>query len=232
MQQRRKQRFSGLIVALALVIGTGSLSFTSLSRNVASRPVRSLVARQAQIEVPGGMKNGLKILVDDIPARVMEFASRKQGKGIAITKAKLRNLLTGAIIEKTLNSGQRVDVIDTDWKSGTYSYFDGTDFMLLDTETLEEASIPAAVMGDWADWIPEGAQVDYELYEGQILGVQVKGDIILEVTECTQVKNNGKDVTVVLSNGVTRSAPAYIKVGDKVLLDPLNNFAVKERVKE
>lgn len=72
------------------------------------QPPRLSIPRQAIIEVPGGLKNGVKIVMDEMPFMLLQHQSKKQGKGVAITKVKVKNMLTGAIVEKTCLSGKEL----------------------------------------------------------------------------------------------------------------------------
>lgn len=161
---------------------------------------------------------------------VQEFVAKKQGKGVAICKTKLKNLISGALVTESLSSGSRYELFETDWKIGTYSYRDedSDEFVLMDMETFEEFRISGSVIGEMGEWVVEGMELDFELYEGRVVSTQMKGDIIMEISDITSAKDNGRDCQVVLSNGVTRTGPTYLKVGDKVLLD--KDYQIKKRV--
>eukprot|EP00929_Paragymnodinium_shiwhaense_P008142 TRINITY_DN112082_c0_g1_i1.p1 TRINITY_DN112082_c0_g1~~TRINITY_DN112082_c0_g1_i1.p1 ORF type:complete len:264 (-),score=96.42 TRINITY_DN112082_c0_g1_i1:131-853(-) len=188
----------------------------------------SAVKMQANmVQVPGDLKKGQRLLVEGNPLIVVDYVSKKVGKGVAITKAKMQNMLTGANIDKSLQSGAKYEEIETVWSQGTYSYFDADDdcYVLLDTETYEEMRIKKEVVGEIGIWIKEGANVDVEVWEQQIVSVQSKGDIIEEVVE---VKKKG---TVELSNGVTKTGPDYLKVGDKVQINA-KTYEIMKRISE
>jgi len=160
---------------------------------------------------------------------VQEYQAKKLGKGVAICKTKMKNLLNGNMVTESLNSGTKYEIFDTDWKTGTYSYHDeATDeYAVMDMETFEEFRIPGSVVGEAGQWIAEGCEIDFEVYEGKIISTKTKGDIVMEIAEIKS-DNGGRDIQVLLSNGVTRSAPNYLKVGDKVLLN--KNFEIAKRV--
>lgn len=241
---QRRQRLS--IAALAVLASAASASISALcwlspgalgswqpaaSRGVAQSLGRgSAVVRHAsQAQIPGDMKTGLRIIVDGVPMIVESFLSKRQGKGIGITKTKMKNLLTGANVEETLSSGSKYDLVETEWKSGTYSYFNQDDqaFVLMDSESFEEFTVSAAVMGEQGEWMSEGSQVEIEYWNGRVINLQVTGDIIMEVKEIVMKKDNGRDAQVMLSNGLTKAGPAYLEVGDKVLIDKKNFNIVK-----
>mmetsp|Transcript_17497 Transcript_17497/g.21532 ORF Transcript_17497/g.21532 Transcript_17497/m.21532 type:complete len:227 (+) Transcript_17497:48-728(+) len=218
-----------LLRLCALLLGGGC--FVAPQIALKSRANSKVPRPAGAIEVPGGLKNGCKMVMDEQPWMLMTHASKKQGKGVAITKAKLKNLLTGAIVEKTLNSGSRFPEVETVWEVGTFTYRDESDgsFHVMDMETYEDKSVAGDVMGEMADWLTEGAAVEWELWEGRIVNMQFPDDIIVEVTSIKQSKDSGRDQIVTLENGISKQAPSYIKVGDKVRIDK-KNFEITKRV--
>ncbi|OLQ02369.1 Elongation factor P [Symbiodinium microadriaticum] len=93
----------------------------------------------------------------------------------------------------------------------------------------QDNAVPASLIGDIGEWLTEGMQIEFEIYEGKVIDIQVPDDIILEVTEIVSKKDSGKDALVQLENGVNRQAPAYIKVGDKVQINK-KTFEIQKRV--
>mmetsp|Transcript_146908 Transcript_146908/g.208268 ORF Transcript_146908/g.208268 Transcript_146908/m.208268 type:complete len:233 (+) Transcript_146908:54-752(+) len=228
----QRKTFARALLALALFGGLAAFVQPRTGNLRSQRGADSLIARQgSMIEVPGGLKNGIKIVVDDTPVKLISFQSKKQGKGVAITKAKIQSMITGAIFEKTLNSGSKFNEVETQWQVGTYSYRDESDntFHIMDMETFEDNAVPASLIGDIGEWLTEGMQIEFERYEGKVIDIQVPDDIILEVTEIVSKKDSGKDALVQLENGVNRQAPAYIKVGDKVQINK-KTFEIQKRV--
>ncbi|CAE7263512.1 efp [Symbiodinium necroappetens] len=141
----QRKTFARALLALALFAGLAAFVQPRTGNLRSQRGPDSLMARQASmIEVPGGLKNGIKIVVDDTPVKLISFQSKKQGKGVAITKAKIQSMITGAIFEKTLNSGSKFNEVETQWQVGTYSYRDESDntFHIMDMETFEANGRP------------------------------------------------------------------------------------------
>lgn len=229
MAPRAGVRFLHLV---AVLLGGGCFVAPQLKAFRGRGENDTLIPRPAgTVEVPGGLKNGVKMVMDEQPFMLMSHQSKKQGKGVAITKAKLKNLLTGAIIEKTLSSGARFPEVETVWEVGTFSYRDDDDgsYHVMDMETFEDKSVSGDVMGEMADWLSEGDSVEWELWEGCIVNMQFPDDIIMEVTEIKQSKDSGRDQIVTLENGISKQAPSYISVGDKVRIDK-KNFQISKRV--
>ncbi|CAE7685413.1 efp [Symbiodinium sp. CCMP2592] len=141
------------------------------------------------------------------------------------------NAIAEVLPECKLNSGSKFNEVETQWQVGTYSYRDESDntFHIMDMETFEDNAVPASLIGDIGEWLTEGMQIEFEIYEGKVIDIQVPDDIVLEVTEIVSKKDSGKDALVQLENGVNRQAPAYIKVGDKVQINK-KTFEIQKRV--
>lgn len=189
----------------------------------------------AIVQAPGDIKNGLKLIIDGQPYQILSFMSKKLGKGVGITKCKVRHLITGATVDKNLQSGTKCDAIDTEWKDATYSYYseDSNRYVFMDLETFEEMELPGEALDGNEDWLTDGITVDIETYNDDskvhYINFRFKGDIIAEVVKASDSNRQDGDQQVELDNGAIKSAPGYIKVGDKVLIDA-KNFNIKKRV--
>jgi len=240
-QRMQKKTFpSGVALLLsAAILNCTYLAFLVPSRSLtvpravrAPAPRGAAVARQGtMISIPGDIKNGIKMDIDGTPYQVVSFLSKKVGKGVAITKAKVMDLYTGAIIEKSLQSGSKYEAIDTEWVDATYSYYDegNSQYMFMNSETYEEIPLAASVLGDSGEWLVEGNEVELESYSGTTIKFRFKGELILDVKEILDTGRSDGSVQAVLSNGVTKQGPGYLKVGDKVLIDQ-DTFAIKKRL--
>ncbi|CAJ1365664.1 unnamed protein product [Effrenium voratum] len=219
------------LLPLALLLGGLCFVTPKIGLRSPSTPGRAPAVTRYMVEVPGGLKNGVKMIVDGDPMQLIQFQSKKQGKGVAITKAKLKNMLTGALVDKTFNSGSKYDEVETFWKVGTYSYKDEDEgsYHIMDMESFEDTAVPADVLGEMGEWLVEGQNVEFEQWGEKIVNVVFPDDIIMEITDIKQSKDNGRDQIVVLSNGISKQAPAYLQVGDKVSIDK-KNFEITKRV--
>jgi len=218
------------ITHVAFLVPNKSLSVPRMVRFPGPREV-AVARRGTMISIPGDIKNGIKMDIDGTPYQVVSFLSKKVGKGVAITKAKVMDLYTGAIIEKSLQSGSKYEAIDTEWVDATYSYYDegNSQYMFMNSETYEEIPLAASILGDSGEWLVEGNEVELESYAGTTIKFRFKGELILDIKEVVDTGRSDGSVQAVLSNGVTKQGPSYLKVGDKVLIDQ-DTFAIKKRL--
>lgn len=175
--------------------------------------------------IPQDVKNGVKFLdKDGTPYTVMKFISKKIGKGIAKTTMQVRNVVTGANSEVAHNSGTTLEAIDTETYVGTYTYYDADarSYMFMESETYEEKSVSAAVMGPLGEWLTEGMNIFIEEYDGAAILARMEAGTDLIATVETASGGSGRsdgDQQVTYTNGVTQGAPGYLKPGDKVLIN-------------
>ncbi|HXI60329.1 MAG TPA: elongation factor P, partial [Polyangia bacterium] len=105
------------------------------------------------------IRKGLKIMMDGAPYTVVEFQFVKPGKGAAFTRTKVKNLLTGAVLERNLRSGDKLEPADVETKTMQYLYADADSFIFMDTTTYDQVGIPKPTVGESADFMPENINV-------------------------------------------------------------------------
>ncbi len=171
----------------------------------------------------GSIKNGTIFMYDGNIFKVIEFQHVKPGKGPAFVRTKLRNVRTGAIIEKTLNPAEKVEEIELSIRKMEYIYEADDLYYLMDKETYEQLGMTETQMSDALKYIKENMEVTVVSYEGEILEVRPPMFVILEVkyTEPGFAGNtattSGKPAT--LENDLVVSVPLFVKIGDKVKVD-------------
>jgi len=202
-------------------------SFVGGSSGLAPRGIN--VARYGNmLSVPGDIKNGKKVMFDGVPMEILSFQGKKVGKGVGIVKAKVKILTTGALVEKTLKSGQKLEEVETFWKDASFSWSDGDNYAFMDTETFEEMTVSKDLLGESAEWVQDGMVVELEQMEGNIVSFRMKEDLI-ETIEKVPEQATGNSIIVELSNGLSRSGPSYLKVGDKVKINK-SDYQISGRV--
>jgi elongation factor P len=101
---------------------------------------------------------------------VVEFQFVKPGKGAAFTRTKMKNLLTGAVLERNLRSGEKLEPADVETKTMQYLYKDGDSFVFMDTTTYDQVQIPKDTIGDQAAFMPENTNVEVLFFNGRAVG--------------------------------------------------------------
>ena len=168
-------------------------------------------------------RTGLKVLIDGDPNAIVECEFVKPGKGQAFTRVKLKNLLTGRVVERTFKSGESVegaDVLDTDMQ---YLYTDGTVWNFMNPASYEQVEANEAAMGDTAQWIKEQDICQVTLFNG--VPIQVTAPIFVElaVTDTDPgVKGDtasGGSKPATLETGAVVKVPLFIETGEKLKVD-------------
>ena len=174
--------------------------------------------------VAGDFKNG--ITFDDGQGNVLqviEFQHVKPGKGAAFVRTKLKNVITGAVIEKTFNPTDKFENAYIERKDMQYSYDDGDLYHFLDTETWEETLIPHDKVGDNFRFVKENMVCKVLSYKGNVFGIEPPNFVELQVTE-TEPGVKGDTATNVtkpatLETGAEIKVPIFINEGEMIRVD-------------
>jgi len=181
------------------------------------------------------LRRGVTFEMDGELWRVLGYQHQKIGRGGATIKTKLRNIRTGATIDWTFNSGERVQDIRLEGREVQYLYNDGTLYYFMDMETYEQPALSAEVLGDVISYLKEGQTLSLSMHEGQAVEVELPVTVDLVVVETTPgfkgdtASGGGKPAT--LETGVVVQVPFFIEVGDVVRVDT-RNAAYVTRVTE
>lgn len=169
------------------------------------------------------IRKGLKIMMDGAPFVVVEFQFVKPGKGAAFTRTKLKNLLTGSVLERNFRSGEKFEPADVEVKQMQYLYKDGDMFVFMDTSTYDQVQIPSETIGDDAGFLAENLNVDVLFFQGRAVGVTLPNFIEQPVVE-TDPGFRGDTATgttkpAKIATGATVNVPLFINVGDVIKID-------------
>ncbi|KAF5838265.1 elongation factor P (EF-P) KOW-like domain-containing protein [Dunaliella salina] len=170
---------------------------------------------------PNDFKNGLNLEIDGAPYKVVEFLHVKPGKGAAFVRSKLRNQLTGGVVEKTFRSNESLTQPDLMRREAQFTYADGDEYVFMDQETYEETRVKR---DDWAEFLLEGATCQLLFYNGKVISVDPPTFVDLEIIECPpNVKGNtasgGGTKAATLSTGAVVQVPAFLDAGTRVKVD-------------
>ncbi len=168
-------------------------------------------------------KTGITIEYDGAIYTVLEFQHVKPGKGAAFVRSKLKNLRTGAIVDKTFRAGEKMGRAHLERKEMEYLYRDGDSFHVMDVETYEQLALSAGQVGDGIKFLKENDKLQILMHGEEIIGVDVPLTVVLEIAETEPgIKGDtasGASKPAVTETGLTVQVPLFINSGDKVKID-------------
>jgi len=169
------------------------------------------------------LKNGMTLSIDGALWNVVEFQHVKPGKGGAFVRTKLKNVMSGKVVDRTFNAGVRVEVATVDKREMQYLYREGDDFVFMDTTDYDQPHIPAAVVGDAANYLLEEQMVTIAFNEGAALYVELPAAVLLTVQHTDPGlqgdRSTGGTKPATLETGAQIQVPLFITTGEKVRVD-------------
>ena len=171
----------------------------------------------------GDFRNGLTFDMDGSVMQIIEFQHVKPGKGAAFVRTKLRNVITGAVIEKTFNPTDKYPTALVERKDMQYLYNDGELYYFMDMETYEQLPIDSSKLGDNFKFVKEEMMCKIMSYKGTVFGVEPPMFVELKVTE-TEPGFKGDTATgaskpATLETGATIKVPLFVDIGDVLRID-------------
>jgi len=168
-------------------------------------------------------RNGVSIEVEGDLFTVVEFQHVKPGKGSAFVRTKLRNLRTGATIERTFNAGEKVARAQLEGREVQYLYHDGNNYTFMDTSTYDQFALGDAALGDALHFLKENMILNLETYQGEVIGVELPNSVELEIAQTDPGLRGdtaqGGTKPATLETGYVIRVPLFVNQGDKVLVD-------------
>lgn len=169
------------------------------------------------------IRKNLKLKIDGAPWTVVEFLFVKPGKGTAFTRTKLKNLITGQVIERNIRSGESLEPADMEIRRASLMYQDGTDYNFMDSENYEQFPIEADILGAATQWLTDGMEVELLFYEGRVVTVDIPNHVELEITFCEPaVKGNtatNATKAATVTTGATVQVPLFVDSGETIKID-------------
>ncbi|MFV2197330.1 MULTISPECIES: elongation factor P [unclassified Nocardiopsis] len=169
------------------------------------------------------IKNGKTLRIDGVLWNVLEFQHVKPGKGGAFVRTKLKNVLTGKIVDRTFNAGAKIEFADVDRRDMEYLYNDGESFIFMDGDTFDQIPVEAAVVGDNANFLLENTKVTVATHEGNPLYIELPAAVELEITHTDPGvqgdRSTGGTKPAEVQTGATIQVPLFITTGERVKVD-------------
>ena len=171
----------------------------------------------------GDFRNGITFELDGNVVSIVEFQHVKPGKGAAFVRTKIKNVITGAVTERTFNPNDKYPTAFIDRKDMQYLYSDGDLYYFMDLETYEQTPINSSVLGDNFKFVKENMECKILSYKGNIFGVEPPFFVELQVTK-TDPGFKGNTATnatkpAVLETGAEIKVPLFIDEGEMVRID-------------
>jgi elongation factor P len=155
--------------------------------------------------------------------KVLEYSHNKPGRGNASIRTRIRDLRTGNIVEKTFQSGDRVQDIRLDHHQAQYLYSDGNLFHFMDTESYDQPVIAAAIIGENASFLKEGGEVKLTFHDSEPIDIELPASVDLKVVEAEMgVKGDtatGATKSVTTETGLKVMVPLFVSTGDMIRVD-------------
>ena len=169
------------------------------------------------------LKNGLVLSLDNGLWTVVAFQHVKPGKGGAFVRTTLKHVLTGKVVDKTFNAGTKVDTATVDKRGMTFLYKDGADFVFMDGDTYDQMTIPAATVGDAANYMLENTEAVVAVHEGVPLFIELPTSVELVIQHTDPGlqgdRSTGGTKPATLETGAEIQVPLFVTTGEKVKVD-------------
>jgi elongation factor P len=169
------------------------------------------------------LKNGLVLNLDGQLWTVIEFQHVKPGKGGAFVRTKLKNVLTGKVVDKTFNAGVKVETANVDKRDMQYLYKDGDDWVFMDVQSYDQIHVPSTTVGDAAKYLLENQNAIVATHEGAALYVELPASVELMITYTEPGlqgdRSTGGTKPATLETGAEIQVPLFIEPDTKVKVD-------------
>lgn len=169
------------------------------------------------------LKTGVIIDLEGVPHEVIKYQHSKMGRGGAVVRTTLKNLLSGNNIERTFRDSDKLAPADMKRKKSQFLYRQGNDFVFMDLDTFEQFEIPATTIAGSGDYLTEGLEVDLVFFNGQPINIQLPLKMKFKVTYAEPAvkgdtaNNPSKNATI--ETGVNIRVPMFVNEGDMVVVD-------------
>ena len=169
------------------------------------------------------LKRGMTLALSEGLFQVVDFQHVKPGKGPAFVRTTLRNSRTGAVLDRTFRSDERVEQAMIDKREMQLLYRDGTDYVFMDNTSYEQVSVPPAALGDAVNYLVDSDLVQLQFYKDEIIGTELPAAVELTVTE-TEPGIQGDRVSgarkpATLETGLVVQVPLFVNQGERIKVD-------------
>lgn len=169
------------------------------------------------------LKNGMTLVLDQNLMQVVEFQHVKPGKGHAFVRSKLKNVRSGAVVERTFRAGESLERANIDKREMQYLYSDSDGYVFMDSETYDQLTVPRDTLGEAASYIVESSTAVLLMYGSEIVGTDLPAAVELTISE-TEPGIQGDRVSgatkpATLETGLVVQVPLFVEQGERIKVD-------------
>jgi len=169
------------------------------------------------------IKNGQVLKIENQLWTIIDFQHVKPGKGGAFVRTKMRNVLTGKVVDKTYNAGAKIETATVDRRDYQYLYQDGEDYVFMDLTDYDQITVPGTVVGDQAGFMLENQNATIAMHEGAPLYIELPASVVLEITYTEPGlqgdRSSAGTKPATLETGVEIQVPLFVEQNTKVKVD-------------
>jgi elongation factor P len=168
-------------------------------------------------------RNGMTLVLDKGLFTIVEFQHVKPGKGSAFVRTTIKNARTGAVLDRTFRSGEKMEQAEIDKRDMQFLYRDGEDYVFMDTETYEQSNVPPDSLGDSVNYIVESMDVVIQMWGDEIIGVDLPASVVLQIAK-TEPGLQGDRVSgarkpATLETGLVVQVPLFVNPDERIKVD-------------
>lgn len=168
-------------------------------------------------------RNGMTLVLDNGLFTIVEFQHVKPGKGGAFVRTTLKNARSGAVVDRTFRASEKMDQAVIDKRDMQFLYRDAEEYVFMDTESYEQMNVAPATLGDAINYIIESMDVVLQMYEDEIIGVDLPAAVVLQISE-TEPGLQGDRVSgarkpATLETGLTVQVPLFVNPDERIKVD-------------
>jgi len=169
------------------------------------------------------IKNGVVLIIDGQLWQVIEFQHVKPGKGGAFVRTKLKQVVSGKVVDRTFNAGSKIDTATVDRRDYQYLYNDGEGFVFMDTSDYDQITLSKEIVGDASKYMLEQQEVQIALHEGEPLYIELPASVVLEITYTEPGlqgdRSNAGTKPATVETGAEIQVPLFVGQGTRVKVD-------------
>ena len=177
----------------------------------------------ATVATTNDLKNGMTLDIEGQLWTVVEFQHVKPGKGPAFVRTKLKQVLTGKVVDKTFNAGVKVEMAILEKREMNFLYKEGDDFVFMDNKNFDQMTISAATVGDASNYMLENTEAIVAIHDGNPLYIELPASVELVVTYTEPGlqgdRSSGGTKPATVETGIEVQVPLFIKQDEKIVVD-------------